>query len=170
MRCAQCGEDHDTTAIELSFSLPDEAAVLSWTNPDRVHVAGDICVIDAARYFLRAILPLPVIGRQRPYRIGLWVALSRDDCARVHELWSDPRQIDTPPIPVRIANEIPIAVGTAGASADLHLTGPTTRPSAMLRPARLLLHDEQTHGITAHRAYEYSRLVMADEDVDDAKE
>jgi hypothetical protein len=169
MRCAECGKDHEPTNIELSFGLPDDSVLLSWTDPGRLCVDGDLCVIDVARYFLRAVLPLPVLGRDRPYRIGLWVEIERDSYARVQALWRDPNQADEPSFRVHIANDVPTAEGAKGAAACLRLTGPTTRPSVHLSQTGLRLAEEQAQGITAHRASEYTGLMRIDyEDGPDA--
>jgi hypothetical protein len=42
--------------------------------------------------------------------------------------------------------------------ASLSLTGPTTRPTVTLGPAEHPLVGEQSRGITAHRAAQYSSL------------
>jgi hypothetical protein len=149
--------------MELTFGLPDDALVLSWTAPERLRIDDDVCVIDAERYFLRAVLPLPVAGRVHPYRIGLWVEIDRAALVRVAELWTDPQQASEPPFRVHVANDVPTAEGIKGAAASLYLTGPTTRPSVHLSQTGTRLHDEQAHGITPHRASEYTRMMMADD-------
>ncbi|WP_218106433.1 hypothetical protein, partial [Duganella sp. SG902] len=47
---------------------------------------------------------------------------------------------------------------TLGLRAELRLTGPATRPKIFLQVTQHQLYLEQTHGIDAHRAYEYSTL------------
>lgn len=163
MRCSVCGNDHPLDALELTFRLPDDAAsLLAQGHHKRVHANEDLCSIDGERFFLRAVLPLSVKAWERAYNIGLWVELGRPGFMRVCELWNESLQTQEPPFTAHLANEIPSAEGSLGAEATLHLTGPTTRPLVKVSPAKMRLFEEQANGITAHRASEYSRLVIPD--------
>ena len=149
------------------FRLPDDAAVLlEQKQEERVQANEDLCAIDGKRFFVRAVLPLPVVSRTRPYNIGIWVELDRTSLERVGVLWNDPNQTSEPPFSVRISNEIPLTGGSCGTAATLHLTGPTTRPNVLVLPANVRLYEEQANGITAHRAGEYSEFALSREGLD----
>lgn len=157
MRCSVCGKEHPLESLELTFQLPDDAAALSEQEQShRVQANEDLCAIDGQRFFVRAVLPLAVEARDRPYNIGLWVEVELSAIKRIGELWKDPNQSDEPPFEVRISNAIPSVDGSLGANASLHLTGPTTRPSVTVAPACTRIYEEQVSGITVHRASEYS--------------
>jgi hypothetical protein len=159
MICEKCGEDHPLDDMELTFRRPDEAARLTDEERSRrVRENPDLCVIDGERFFVRAILPLPVESRDLAYAIGLWVEVSRDSFGRIYDLWDEEGQSDEPPFPATVANEIPIAAGSLGLAAQLQLTGPRTRPRAFLEPAGHPLYLEQAHGTDAHRVAEYTAL------------
>jgi hypothetical protein len=159
MKCAQCGEEHAVEDMELTFLRPDDAASL--TKEERalkVQESSDMCVIEGKRFFVRILLPLPVMDNERPYNIGLWVEVQQPAFERIYELWSEPNQASEPPFPATIANTIPTLPETIGLSSYLKLTGPSTRPSIVLTCEEHPLYVEQQSGITAHRAYEYSAL------------
>ncbi|WP_445369239.1 DUF2199 domain-containing protein [Methylomonas sp. BW4-1] len=124
----------------------------------RVQENADLSVLDGEQFFIRALLPLPVDEREAPYNLGIWVQVSQSDFERVYELWDEEDQAQEPAFAATLANDIPNHPSTCGLAASLALTGPKTRPVLTLGPAEHPLVGEQTRGITAHRAAEYSSL------------
>ena len=120
MLCAKCGKDHPLEEMELTFRRPDDAASLSpEERSEFLQENDDLCIIRGERFFIRAVLPLPVDSRADPYRIGLWVEVAQSDFERVYELWESEEQLSEPPIPAIVANEISITPGTLGHAAEL---------------------------------------------------
>ena len=157
--CTECGHEHPLEELELTFLRPDVVAALqAEERRSRVQENNDLCVLDGERFFVRGLLPLPVTGRGHPYNVGIWVEVSQPTFERVYELWDEVDQADEPAFKVEIANDIPIQPPACGLSASLELTGPTTRPVVALSPAEHPLFGEQSCGITAHRAAQYSGL------------
>ncbi|WP_128003656.1 DUF2199 domain-containing protein [Piscinibacter defluvii] len=158
--CAECGYEHPLDELELTFVRPDEVAALSTEEREaRIQENKDLCVLDGKRFFIRALLPLPIAERERPYNVGIWVEVSQQTFERVYELWDDEEQAEEPAFNAEVANDIPIHPPSLGLSASLSLTGPTTRPVVSLSPAEHPLVGEQLRGITAHRAAQYSSLI-----------
>ena len=159
MICAQCGQEHAIDAMELSFRRPDVVAGIAAQERElTVQEGGGWCVLDDERFFLAAILPLPVAARERPYNIGLWVEVDKSAFERVYQLWSAPEQANERPFPARIANTIASLPDTLDLRGEIQLTGPVTKPRLMLLASDHPLCFEQAHGITAHRAHAYSAL------------
>lgn len=159
--CAECGHEHPHENLELTFRRPDAVVELSAEERDaRVQENNDLCVLDGRRFFIRALLPLPVADRELPYNVGLWAEVSQKSFERVYELWNDGDQSDEPAFEATVANEIRIHPSTCGLSASLSLTGPSTRPVITLCQAEHPLFSEQSRGISAHRAAEYSSLCL----------
>jgi hypothetical protein len=145
--------------MELTFRRPDDVVRLSADERARlVKESDDVCVIEGKRFFIRALLPLPVEAREIPYCIGLWVEVTQATFERVYELWNSEEQVHEPPFAARIANEIPTASGSLELHAEMRLTGPATRPDVFLRPSQHQLYIEQARGIDEHRVSEYSAL------------
>lgn len=161
MICRQCGQEHSIDEIELTFARPDDIAKMDELKRRmQVQEDDDLCVITSGRCFVRAVLPIPVEARDEPYNIGIWVEVERQAFRRILDLWSDPLQTDEPPIGGTIANEISMLPGTLGLSVTMHLTGPTTRPNVYLLPSEHPLFAEQSCGVSAHRAHEYTMSLL----------
>ncbi|MRW89017.1 DUF2199 domain-containing protein [Duganella sp. FT80W] len=160
--CSSCGEQHSISDIELSFKRPDDFLLVPREEREqRTQANNDLCAIwgddDAShRYFVRGLLPLSVEEWGESYSVGVWLEVSRPTFDRIRQLWSEPDQTQEPAFPATLANALPFHASTSGLAGNLHLTGPDTRPEFQLHPAAHTLFLEQEHGISAHRASEYS--------------
>jgi hypothetical protein len=162
MRCSQCSQEHPVEVMELTFRRPDAVVALPAEERARdVRESDDVCHTRGGRFFVRGVLPLPVAGRDEPYRIGLWVEVDEAAYGRVHERWNDPDQADEPAMPARVANAIPTLPDTLGLDAALRLTGPRSRPDIFVADPSHPLALEQAHGITGHRAFEYTLIAAS---------
>lgn len=145
--------------MELTFRRPDDAAKLSAEDRARhLKENSDLCIIDDKRFFIRALLPLPVMSRELPYCIGLWVEVTQAVFERIYDLWDSENQLTELPFTAHIANEIPTAPGSLGLEVELRLTGPGSRPDIFLKHANHQLYIEQARGIDVHRVSEYTAL------------
>lgn len=158
--CAVCGKPHPRDELELAFHRPDALVAMGamQRSLEIVRETDDVCETRAGDFFVRAVLPLPVEGWDEPYCIGIWVKVDRGAFQRVMELWEDPAQSDEPPFDAALANDVPSLPATLGLAVHLQLTGPTSRPYALVPACAHPLHREQCAGITVHRASEYSGL------------
>ncbi len=157
MKCHQCGIDHLDDELELTFKRPDATAEMSEDEREaRVQENRDLTVIDGQRFFIRAVLPLPVIGRPNDYALGIWVEVAQAAFERVYALWDQEDQASEPVFAAVLANTVPSLPSTLDLPVTLSLTGPTTPPSLQVLPAEHPLHGEQSAGITPHRIYEYN--------------
>lgn len=157
--CEQCGIDHPVDELELSFKRPDIIAGLTTdARSSRVQENNDLAVLDGQRFFVRAVLPLAVLERARPYNLGVWVEVDQRSFERIYAIWDEVDQSNEPPFHAHLANEVPLLPQTNGLAAELQLTSASTRPSVRLAFAAHPLAIEQFHGITLHRAHEYSSV------------
>ncbi len=166
MRCSICGIEHPIEAIEPAFGRPDAYIALSDGERERHAKADDdLCQIDdptsgGTRWFVRAVLPVAVTESDEATHWGLWTEVAREVFERVVELWSDPNQINEPPLPARLANHIPTYPETIGLPCALQLTGPNTRAEIVFSPEiDHPLVEEYESGVSAHRAIEWVGLV-----------
>jgi hypothetical protein len=160
--CKVCGKSHPLSETELFFQRPD----VIWEMPKdqrekRTKESDDLCILRGVgfkrdRHFVRAVLPLPVEGRDRPYRIGVWVETTEKAFQRIVELWSVADQDKEPPFPCELANRLPLQDNTVGLKVELKLSGPTERPAVLVKEQAHPLFNEQARGITQHRAHEYT--------------
>jgi hypothetical protein len=145
--------------MELTFRRPDVAAHIPEDERARLlRENSELCIVEEKRFFLRALLPLPVESREDDYCIGLWVEVTQDAFERIYDIWDLQEKVSEPPFTVQIANEIPTVPGSLGLEAELHLNPPGARPYVFIRPGTHQLYIEQAEGIDQHRISEYTAL------------
>jgi hypothetical protein len=162
VRCARCGAEHDLSEMEPRFDSPRAyGEVPPEEREHRTKLASDWCLVrDAAdterRYFLRALLPIPVRGDAHACSWGIWVEVSADVFGRVWELWDAEDQGSEPPFRATLANRAPGYPDTLGLPGALQLTSPRSVPRFTLdleldHP----LAREQREGVYPERVLEW---------------
>ncbi len=123
--------DHEF--LDPTFARPDAYVALS--DDARAHHAkadDDLCQISLPgapiQYFVRATLPVAVVGRPDGMMWGIWARVDAATFGRVLELWSEGDVTSEPPFQVALANDVP-GMSSLGLRALMRLMGPTDRPS-----------------------------------------
>ena len=160
MKCSVCGDDHPLEQLELTFKRPDAIAALdAEERANRCKESDDLAHIDQARWFVRGTIPLPVIGREREYRIGAWAEVDAGTFKTILDLWDDESQCEQGPLPGILANEVPGHPDSCGEPILLRLVGPETRPDLLLEDAVVSLGAEQAGSISEEQAIRYSSYI-----------
>jgi hypothetical protein len=156
--CSVCGNVHPVELSELVFRLPDVIHALPEDERTaRCDIGSDVCALDRERFFLRGLLPIPVLGRPNPYNAGVWAEISLDTYKRIYERWDDADQGQEPRLPGTLANSLPLQdQQTLGLAISIQLIGPKHRPQFYVEVRGHSLYREQTQGVDEHRAIEYS--------------
>ena len=111
-RCATCEEEH-VGLPELSFRLPEICAEVSeYDRQERVDSGSDLCVLDGEHHFVRAVLPIPLVGDHgepldADYCWGVWSSLSRSNFERYQELMGEDPPDSEGPYFGWLSNELP---------------------------------------------------------------
>jgi hypothetical protein len=160
--CPECGVEHDLSDMEPSYRWPDAyLAVPPAERAFRTLAGKDDCRIrdaedTARRYFLRAVLPVPIRGEHAPCGWGVWVEVGESAFERVRALWTDADQALEPAFPGALANALTGYENTLGLPGSLQLTGPRSVPRFTLDAG--LAHplaQEQREGVFPERVVEW---------------
>ena len=159
VKCPCCEKLVPSDQIELAFRRPDAIAALDEEEREaKCKYNDDIYIYQGKHFFIRCVLPLPVHDTGRDYCLGVWIQVSENSFNKIWDLWDDESQSDEPPIRGLLANSVPLTEGSANAQVMVELTGPTSRPNVIVEDQNCSLYQEQTCGISIHRASEYSDL------------
>jgi hypothetical protein len=159
--CSTCGEWHSGLPLDWSFTAP-----IYWEQipederSNRGFLNTDICVIDKQDFFVRGLIPIPVIESEEIFMWGVWVTLSEPNFDRIISLWNDPRIIEEPPYFGWLANNIPIYPNTLNMKTHISSRNVKDRPLIELEPNDHPLPREQRTGISRKRVEEIAALMM----------
>lgn len=132
--CASCGKVHGE--LEISHRFPDTLATMSrWQWRHRVQDdARDELVLDGRRRFVRGLLPVPVAGRELPYRFGVWAErLEPAQGLRAIDGEEDAkRRLERGPRALLANDLLCLAESTLGLEASVRQRGDEERPEFIL--------------------------------------
>ncbi|MCJ8319516.1 MAG: DUF2199 domain-containing protein [Colwellia sp.] len=148
--------------MELTFGLPDEIFSLSKKDmEERAEGSTDLYILDDNRFFVRGLLPLP-IENQNDYCLGAWAEVSEKDFERIEDLWDTDVGADEPRIKAILSNSMPYTLSNGLTELEIQLQDSKSRPLFYVTSKSCTLYDEQSNGISSHRAYEYTTYTKKD--------
>lgn len=87
-RCGQCEQTHIGLPA-FAYRRPAHYFVLTDEERERTWATDDFCVVGEEHFFVRAVLEVPIIGRQARFEWGAWGTLSRDNFQRYWDTYDD---------------------------------------------------------------------------------
>jgi hypothetical protein len=156
--CDVCGEKHAGVTRDIRMGLPQPIFLLDEDERDRrAHVEEDFAVLrgeNGDRYFVRALLELPIDGEDGYFGYGAWIEVDEADAVALGELWNDEQGEGASPFSGTLANELSPYAFTEGLPVQIRLRDVQLLPLVELEDANHELVRAQRHGISGHRAHE----------------
>ena len=155
--CSQCGKEHDIDQMEVSFGMPDDFFELSEEErQSRGKITSDFCQLDK-RYFVRSIIPIPVLDRSINYCWGVWVELSKEDFTTTYDTWDDEDVSKIRRLNGNLANALPEYKNLTAVKGELELRG-DSRP-LFFASEKSKLFSDQNNGITVDDTTRYYHYI-----------
>jgi hypothetical protein len=145
-QCTSCGEWHEGLH-DLAFEAPYHYDQLSPAEREPARKTDDFCVI-GTDYFIRAVLPLPVIDADDEFNFGAWVSLSEHNFRRYLELFESTEVEGEGPYFGWLCNRFPWYPDTLYLKANVYLRPFPSRPRIELEPTDHLLARHQREGVS----------------------
>lgn len=159
--CAVCGETHAGETRDIRMGLPQPIFLLD--EEEREHrswVGEDAAILDGERFFVRALVELPIAGEEGYFGYGAWIEVSEPDYAALVELWHDEDGWRSEPFAGTLANELSPYAFTDGLPVKLRLRDVRLLPLVELEDGEHELVRAQRHGISPHRAHQLAATVL----------
>jgi hypothetical protein len=161
--CVVCGETHAGDTRDIRMSLPDPIfRIEEHEREERAWVGEDSAVLRngaGERFFVRALLELPIDGEEGYFGYGSWIEVSREDFDALGELWHDDQGWRSGPFTGTLANELAPYFGTVGLPLRIRLRDVQLLPLVELDETNHELVRAQQRGISHHRAHELGLTV-----------
>ena len=154
--CASCGRFHEDELRDVRAALPEE--IYQLPEEERllraeIDPAGDLAILDNERYFVRALIEVPMRLEDDRFGWGVWVRLGSDDFDDLAERWTDP-QASGHTYHGWLATDLPAYGPTVSLPGVLRLGAVDAIPSFALEDDSHPLAVEQRDGISLERARE----------------
>ncbi len=160
---------NEELAKDISMSFPEDIWAL---NPIerylRTRTATEFCTLDESRYFIRAVLPVPINYEKDEFLWGVWCEVSRHDHDRYVKAYAEGTLGDMGVIKGWLANDLPVYEEAVGLEVELHCSQ-QERPRVMVL-SDSVLKTEQDDGIDRTRHEEIDTILFGDDDEDEAFE
>ncbi len=161
--CDVCGEKHAGETRDIRMGLPQPIFLLDEEERrSRAYVEEDFAVLHAERgdrYFVRALLELPIDGEDGYFGYGAWIEVSEADVAALGELWDDEEGERAEPFAGALANELSPYAFTEGLPVRIRMRDVQLLPVVELQDGEHELVRAQRHGISPHRAHQLAATV-----------
>ena len=161
--CDVCGETHAGETRDIRMGLPQPIFLLDEDERDsRAYVEEDFAVLrgdKGDRYFVRALLELPIDGEDGYFGYGSWIEVSEADAVSLGELWNDESGQGASPFPGTLANELSPYAFTEGLPVRIRLRDVQLLPVVELEDGEHELVRAQRRGISPHRAHQLAATV-----------
>ena len=143
--------------MEVSFGMPDDYFSLGENDREsRGKISNNFCQLDE-RYFVRSVIPIPVLDRTEIYCWGVWVELSKDDFFKTYDTWEDGDVSHIPKLSGKLANDLPEYKNAICMQGKLELKS-DSRPFFYVSEASELKSD-QVNGITVNDTARYYHYI-----------
>ena len=161
--CDVCGETHAGETRDIRMSLPQPIYLLDEEErSSRAYVEDDFALLNGAtgdRYFVRALVELPIADEDGYFGYGAWVEVSEADVTELGELWNDEDGQQAGPFHGTLANELSPYAFTEGLPVRIRLRDVQLLPLVELEDGEHELVRAQRHGISSHRAHQLAATV-----------
>ena len=161
--CDVCGETHAGETRDIRMGLPQPIFLLDEDERERIARVGDDSAVlnhgDRERFFVRALLELPIAGEDGYFGYGAWIEVSEPDFAALRELWDDDDGWRSEPVAGTLANELSPYAFTEGLSLQIKLREVELLPLVELEDGEHELVRAQRYGISPHRAHQLAATV-----------
>lgn len=166
-KCGSCEEWHTGPCLDFGFDAPfywrdDSETSVRWSflplgtlhKPASSFLDEDYCAVDDEYFFVRGIIPLPILGTAEKFAWGVWGSLSRQNFETLLKADQGGEHVDQPPMFSWLSTQLPEYPDTLNLKMNAVIQGPKLRPHFELEPVDHPLAQEYHHGISPARVKE----------------
>jgi len=165
-KCGTCEEWHTGACLDFGFDWPyywtkehandqrRSRLLPNWGKQRKTFLDDDYCAIDGEHFFVRGIIPVPIIGTAESFAWGVWGSLSREHFEELREMGDNPKRADLAPMFSWLSTKIDGYPDTLSLKMYAHIQKPPDRPRFELEPTDHPLAREYHNGITPERVRE----------------
>ncbi len=155
-KCNICGKFHDNLPMDISYKNPaDYFKVSPNERAKRIQNTEDVCVIDNNEFYIRGVLPLPVIDSNDEFRWGVWARIEEQDFMIYLKYWDGNIPENLPALSGRLSGEIKDYPESDMLPVEIYLQSKNQRPIFKVLSAKTPLGIDQEKGITLEKVHSF---------------
>ena len=161
--CSDCGSFHEGPPFDYAAPVPDILLIVPEEQREDVVVSGDLCWIRVEgndHYFVRGVIPIPVLDSPRTFNWGVWAQISPEDFTRLVDLWDSEDRWREPAFPGLLGTDIAVYPDTLGLPVLVQLQGGNQRPTFEVDDPEHPLASDQREGISVARVQDIAEALI----------
>jgi hypothetical protein len=155
--CRSCGRHHEEELRDVRAGLPEEIFRLSQaeraSRATGLDAGSDVACLDGTRFFVRAVVRVPILGEGDSFGWGVWVRVEESLTGAIAAAWDDP-SAEGQMFPGLLATDLTEYGGTLDLTGRLTMRTVDLLPDFELAELRHPFALDQRHGIALDRARE----------------
>ena len=162
-QCATCGAVHKGPPFDYSAPAPDPWLLIAEEDREGGKLTDDLCWIQVHgedHFFVRGLIPIPVLDSPRMFNWGVWAAIAPTDFRRVIDTWDDVGRAKEPPFPGCLATDPAVYPESLGIELSVQLQGRNDRPTFIVTESDHPIAADQRNGITVGRVKEIAETLL----------
>jgi hypothetical protein len=155
-KCGTCGKVHIGLPMDMAYKNPGGYfEVPAKERAARIYNNDDVCVIDDSKFYIRGILPIPIVDSDDEFRWGLWAKVEESDFKIYSEYWDGNIPEDLPPLNGHLSGEMKDYPESDMTPIKIYLQSDNQRPFFKVLSNDSQLGIDQRKGITMEKVHSF---------------
>jgi hypothetical protein len=155
-KCGTCGKIHIGLPMDMAYKNPGGYfKIPAKERAARIYSTDDICVIDDTEFYIRGILPIPVVDSDDEFRWGLWARVEESDFIIYSNYWDGDIPVNLPAINGYLSGGMKDYPESDMTPVEIHLQSDNQRPVFKVLPNESQLGIDQQKGITMEKVHSF---------------
>jgi hypothetical protein len=160
-KCDICGKTHNGLPMDMSHKNPaDYFEVPPSEREKRIQKTDDVCVIDDKEFYIRGILPLPVIDSTDEFRWGVWARVEEQDFKTYLKYWDGNIPENLLPLSGHLSGGMKDYPESDMLPVEIHLQSGNQRPVFRVLSDKTQLGFDQQKGISMAKVHSFVELLL----------
>lgn len=154
--CGVCGKFHAGLPMDMAYKNPANFFKIPPNERSaRINSTDDICVIDNKEFYIRGILPIPVIDSNDEFRWGVWARVEEDDFKNYLQYWDGHIPKNAPSLNGYLSGGIKDYPDSDMVEVQIHLQPDDQRPIFRALSSEHQLGFDQQNGVTMEKVHSF---------------
>ena len=155
-KCGTCGKIHIGLPMDMAYKNPAAYfKIPAKERAARIYSTDDSCVIDDVEFYIRGVLPIPVINSDDEFRWGLWAKVEESDFNIYSKYWDGHIPENLPPINGHLSGGMKDYLESDMTPFEIYLQSDNQRPFFKVLSNDSELGIDQQKGITMEKVHSF---------------